>query len=118
MVYLIHFDRKFHHAQHYIGFVDHERGHTVESRLEYHRKGQGSKLLRAVAAAGIDFKIADIWLEGDRNFERSLKNKKKASGLCPVCKVKKFRERVGGELIKELTLSKVNRDLLCVWRGV
>lgn len=86
MVYLIHFDRPLAHAQHYLGFVDHEKGHTVESRLEYHRSGRGSKLLRAVAKAGIDFHIVDIWPEGDRNFERALKNKKKASLLCPICK--------------------------------
>jgi len=85
MVYILHFDRKLHHAQHYIGFVDHP-AHTLEKRLEYHRKGQGSKLLKAVVAAGINFKVADIWIDGDRNFERSLKNKKKASKLCPICK--------------------------------
>jgi hypothetical protein len=85
MVYIIHFDRKLAHAQHYIGFVDHEKGHTIESRLEYHRKGQGSKLLRAVVKAGIGFHVADIWLDGDRNFERKLKNKKKSRLLCPMC---------------------------------
>ncbi len=86
MVYLIHFDRKFHHAQHYIGFVDHEKGHTVESRVEYHRAGRGSKILKAVTNAGIGFKIADIWPEADRNEERRMKNCKKARKFCPICK--------------------------------
>lgn len=87
MVYLIHFDQKLHHAQHYIGFVDHP-AHSLESRLEYHKKGLGSKLLRAVGQKGIEFKVVRTWEEGDRNFERKLKNQKNASKLCPVCNPK------------------------------
>ena len=56
MVYLIHFDQKLHHAQHYLGFVDGGED-RLQSRLEYHRKGIGSKLLRAVAQKGIGFNI-------------------------------------------------------------
>lgn len=81
MVYLIHFDQKLCHAQHYIGFC--EKG--LESRLEYHRSGRGSKLLKAVAEKGIGFGVVRTWDEGDRNFERKLKNQKNAKKLCPVC---------------------------------
>lgn len=88
MVYILHFDRKLAHAQHYIGFVDHLAGHTVEARLEHHKNGSGSKLLRAVVRAGINVRIADIWSDGDRNFERMLKNKKKARLFCPICQSK------------------------------
>lgn len=88
MVYLIHLEQKYKHAQHYIGFVDGGED-RLKSRLEYHRKGSGSRLLRAVAKAGINFDVVRTWVEGDRNFERSLKNKKKASTLCPICAKKK-----------------------------
>ncbi len=88
MVYLIHFDQKFHHAQHYLGFVDHLNNHTLESRVEYHKKGKGSRLLRAVALAKINFDVVRTWPDGDRNFERSLKNKKKASQFYPICNPK------------------------------
>ncbi len=94
MVYLLHFDRKLSHAQHYIGFVDHLAHHTLESRLEYHRKGTGSKLLKAVVGAGIGFQVARTWPAGDRNFERQLKNKKNASKLCPLCKKNQRRSCV------------------------
>ncbi len=87
MVYLIHFDRKFSHAQHYIGFVDGGEDRLF-SRLEYHRTGKGSKLLKAVSLAGITFNVVRTWIDGDRNFERSLKNKKNAKKLCPICNAK------------------------------
>lgn len=91
MVYLIHFDRPLAHARHYLGFVDHALGHTVEARLAYHRRGRGSKLLRAVVAAGIDFQVARVWPEGDRTLERQLKKRKKAAQLCPLCKLEDAR---------------------------
>lgn len=87
MVYLIHFDQKLHHAQHYIGFVD-EPTHSLDKRVEYHRSGRGSKLLKAVMKKGIEFSVVRIWGEGDRNFERKLKNRKKSSQLCPICNPK------------------------------
>ncbi len=84
MVYLIHLETKYEHAQHYLGFVDGGED-RLKSRLEYHRKGSGSRFLRAVAKAGINFDVVRTWPDGDRNFERSLKNKKKSSRLCPTC---------------------------------
>ncbi len=88
MVYLIHFDKKLAHAQHYIGFVEKPDG--LESRLDYHRKGRGSKLLKAVTEKGIGFEVARTWRDETRDFERSLKNKKNAKKLCPICKLKKL----------------------------
>lgn len=83
MVYLIHFDEKYHHAQHYIGFVDRED--RLESRIQYHRNGRGSKFLKAVSQASIGFKVVKVWKDGDRNFERKLKNRKNSPALCPIC---------------------------------
>lgn len=83
MVYLIHLDKKLSHAQHYIGFV--EEQHRLESRVNYHRNGRGSKFLKAVSEKSISFRVVRVWAEGDRNFERKLKNRKKAWLLCPVC---------------------------------
>lgn len=82
-VYLLCFDKKFRHAKHYIGFV--EKNENLTKRLAHHRKGSGSKLMAAVAKAGIGFCVARIWPDGDRNFERKLKNRKKSSELCPYC---------------------------------
>ena len=52
IVYLLHFDRSYRHARHYIGFTQ---------NLEQHRAGRGSPLVAAAAIAdGIDFQLAAI----------------------------------------------------------
>lgn len=81
MVYLIHFDRPLAHAQHYIGFAEND----LEQRINKHRSGAGAKILRAANIAGINWNVVKVWEEGDRTFERSLKNRKKTRCLCPVC---------------------------------
>ena len=81
MVYLIHLETPLAHSRHYLGFAESD----VHSRLETHRKGQGSRMLRAANLAKINYDIVRIWHDGDRNFERSLKKRKNAKFLCPVC---------------------------------
>lgn len=82
MVYLIHFETAFRHANHYIGFTT---KNTLEQRMQHHANGSGSTLMRAVTAAGIKWSVVRIWPTGDRNFERKLKNHHKASRHCPRC---------------------------------
>lgn len=83
MVYLICFDKPYHHARHYIGYVGEDVG--VEARLEAHRKNKGARLLRALNIAGIGYKVVRVWESGDKTFERKLKNRKKSKTLCPCC---------------------------------
>lgn len=83
MVYLLHFEKAYKHANHYIGFAENQG--TLERRLEHHRRGTGSRLMAAVSIAGIGFVLARTWEDGDRNFERRLKNLKNSRGLCPIC---------------------------------
>lgn len=85
MVYLIHLERPLAHAQHYIGFVDADKGHTVEARLEKHRKGTGNPMLRAAMLQGIRFDVVRVWPNATRTDERKLKNRKKARCMCPIC---------------------------------
>jgi len=87
-VYLLHFEKPYHHARHYIGYC--ENG-DLDGRIERHRNGRGARLLEVVTEAGISFRIARIWHEVDRNFERKLKNRKKSSQLCPICKRKEAK---------------------------
>jgi predicted GIY-YIG superfamily endonuclease len=82
MVYLIHFEQKLSHAQHYIGFAEND----LEQRIEKHKSGLGAKILRAANQAGINWNVVKVWDNGDRTFERKLKNQKKARCLCPVCR--------------------------------
>jgi predicted GIY-YIG superfamily endonuclease len=81
-VYLIHFDKKLHHALHYIGFC--EDG-NLDSRFQTHKSGGGAKILRALNQKGIGYNIVRTWKNVDRNFERRLKNYKKSSCFCPKC---------------------------------
>jgi hypothetical protein len=87
VVYLICFARPFGHARHYLGFVDttrHSAEEALASRLAYHRSGQGSRLLRAVANAGITFEVVRTWSGATRSDERRLKCQS-STPYCPVC---------------------------------
>ena len=83
MVYLLHFERPYHHARHYLGFTE-----DLDTRLEAHRTGDPHthhRLMQVVAAAGIGFVLARTWNTEDRAFERRLKRWKCAPRLCPIC---------------------------------
>jgi predicted GIY-YIG superfamily endonuclease len=81
MIYLLHFDRPYHHARHYLGYAE-----NVERRVAEHRKGHASKLTAAVVAAGIGFRVVRTW-PGNRAEERRLKGKRsrRVALRCPVC---------------------------------
>ncbi|OJW08019.1 MAG: hypothetical protein BGO49_20735 [Planctomycetales bacterium 71-10] len=80
-VYLIHFQTRYRHAGHYLGFAT-----DLEQRLDQHRAGRGARLLEVVGGAGIGWKVVRVWA-GDRAFERTLKRRKKApKRLCPICR--------------------------------
>lgn len=89
MVYLIHFDKPYKHAMHYIGFC--ETG-GLQARLERHKSGDGSKLLAVIQKAGIGWSVSRVWEQGDRTFERSLK-KRAATRNCPMCDPKALNRK-------------------------
>lgn len=84
-IYLVHFERPFRHAKHYLGWT----GGSLAERFARHRSlaplRRGSALLRAVFAAGIEFKVVRTW-KGDRNRERRMKNDGHSARVCPVCR--------------------------------
>lgn len=79
-VYLIHFVKPYEHAKHYLGWTT-----DLARRIAEHRAGQGSRLLAVVNAAGIDWDVARIWEDEDRNFERRLKRRGGLARECPTC---------------------------------
>lgn len=87
MIYLLHFDKPYAHAAHYLGFC--EEG-NLEKRLDVHRSGHGARLMEVISAAGINFTLARTW-EGDRNRERQLKKQGGHSRKCPICREAKTR---------------------------
>lgn len=78
VVYLIHFDRPYMHAKHYLGWAQ-----QLSLRLEHHRNGTGSRLLQVVRAEGIDWKLARVWV-GNRALEKRLKGHS-STRYCPIC---------------------------------
>lgn len=81
MVYLLHFSLPYWHAQHYVGFT-----HDLRGRIQYHLRGDGSRLLAAVAKTGRRVVVARKWKGGDRGLERRLKQRH--GGIveaCPIC---------------------------------
>lgn len=79
-IYLLHLDPPYKHARHYLGWVDHD----LEARLAKHRRGQGARLLEVITAAGGRAVLVRTWA-GDRTLERTMKNRRYAPRLCPVC---------------------------------
>ena len=82
MVYLLHFDRPFQHVQHYVGYTEDT---NFEQRIQRHKQGWSSSLMRAVNEAGIGFSVAKTWAGKGRDFERYLKGLKNAPQYCPHC---------------------------------
>lgn len=78
-VYLIHFEKPYQHAKHYLGFTT-----DLDARIADHRAGVGSRLLQVVNAAGIKWEVARTW-PGNRKLERQLKRRKETPALCPLC---------------------------------
>ncbi len=86
-VYLIHLDTPLKHARHYLGFSE-----DLHGRVQKHRAGQGAAFMRAISKHGISWHVSRIW-DGDRTFERMLKDQHNASHLCPTCRQETIFER-------------------------
>ena len=80
MVYLIHFDKKYKHALHYIGY-----SRNVKKRVESHKLGTGARLLQVLNENGIGYKVVYIWPDGTRQFEIELKKQHNSKRYCPIC---------------------------------
>lgn len=83
VVYLLHFDRPYKHAGHYLGWT-----RDLEARLSDHRAGSGANLLAVIKAAGIGFVLARTWSPADRHRERQIKRQGGLSRSCPECGVR------------------------------
>ena len=77
--YLLHFDRPYYHAGHYLGTTG-----NLAQRIAAHQDGRGARLVEVIVAAGIRFTCVRTW-KGGRNKERALKRLHNGRSLCPVC---------------------------------
>ena len=78
IIYLIHFDTPYKHARHYTWTTD------LDTRLQAHRAGRGSRLMEVITKAGIPWRLVRTWL-GGRDRERAIKDRHEAPRLCPEC---------------------------------
>jgi predicted GIY-YIG superfamily endonuclease len=85
--YLLHFDRPYKHARHYIGSAD-----KLQPRMSEHLRGKGSRLIQVIQACGIAWQLVAVW-KGGRQFERGLKNRKDATQICPLCIVDRRKRK-------------------------
>ena len=88
-IYLLHFERPYKHAAHYLGYA----GSGVRRRLEEHAQGRGARLLQVLIAAGITWRCVRVW-KGTRDDERRLKKWNGHGKFCPVCRVRPKRPRL------------------------
>jgi predicted GIY-YIG superfamily endonuclease len=82
-IYLLHFDKRIserHTAQHYVGYTTY-----LPARALAHLKGRGARLTQIAKERGIGFVIARTW-QGDRSFERKIKDRHDGPRLCPICR--------------------------------
>jgi predicted GIY-YIG superfamily endonuclease len=77
------------HARHYIGWAK-----NFKQRMAHHRGGTGARFTQVAIERGIELLVARIWDEGDKSFERRLKNCKKPSRFCPICHGEKALENM------------------------
>lgn len=87
-IYLLHFERPYKHARHYLGYT---RRETVDERLERHRSKRGARLLKVIIEAGISFELVRTW-EGTRKDERRMKGRR-SRVYCPICRPEYLEKR-------------------------
>lgn len=82
-VYLLHFEPRYEHAGHYLGWAK-----DVGRRYREHTSGSsaGANLVRVAVEAGCDVSLARVWRFADRHFERRLKRQGGLSRHCPICR--------------------------------
>lgn len=80
-VYLLHFEKPFGHARHYVGWAK-----DLEARLSHHGTRDGANLMWHVHQAGISWELARVW-EGGKTLERRFHNDGGKARKCPVCKL-------------------------------
>jgi hypothetical protein len=84
-LYLLHFEPRYRHARHYLGFSP-----DIIGRLLEHTRGgrKSSPLIRAALGAGCRLELVRVWLGAGRTEERRLKVQGSSCRLCPVCRAR------------------------------
>jgi predicted GIY-YIG superfamily endonuclease len=103
--YLLHFDRPYRHARHYIGWTQ-----DLAARLDAHLRGRGARLIEVITQAGIGFQLARTWPETTRDQEDSLKHRGDARRFCPECGVQPRQQPAVTMPARRLSLYELERS--------
>lgn len=82
-IYVLHFDDKLAHAQHYTGCTA-----KLRQRLTAHANGGGARLTRELANRGIEWRLGGLMETTQTNmrkYERTLKDQANAGRYCEIC---------------------------------
>jgi hypothetical protein len=84
VIYMLHFDRPYKHAKHYVGWTV-----NLTGRLNRHQRGEAdaARLVAVIRQAGIGFTLART-CPGTRTRERAIKNAGGATRYCPLCSLR------------------------------
>ena len=78
--YLIHFDKAYKHARHYVGSCE-----NIKERLLRHKQGRGARLIEVIHDHDITWQLARLWRHKDRSPEQRLKKISNSKQYCPIC---------------------------------
>jgi hypothetical protein len=81
-LYLLHFEPRYRHAGHYLGYAD-----DIARRVLEHvtTPSKASPLVQAALAAGCRVTVSRLYLGEGRTFERKLKRRGSHARHCPTC---------------------------------
>lgn len=84
MLYLLHFEKPLHHAQHYVGATS-----NLRRRLILHAHDKGAKIIKKINSLNIKWELARVWktehFDGIFWEESLMKKMKNGSLYCPIC---------------------------------
>jgi predicted GIY-YIG superfamily endonuclease len=88
-VYILHFEKKIAHAQHYVGCSG-----DLLRRIEAHAKGHTARLCEVFFEQGIPFRVARLYIVEDiRKAEKYIKKMNNGKSYCPICQVSPRKPR-------------------------
>jgi predicted GIY-YIG superfamily endonuclease len=114
MLYLLHFDPRYRHAGHYLGYTE-----DLPKRFALHLSGRGSPLVRAAVRSGSKIALVRLWA-GDGNAEQEIKRRGSRARLCPICnpRAKNWTRSYKNALVSLNSVEMVKQSLRLVMRNL
>ncbi len=82
-IYIIHFDTRLSHAEHYVGSTN-----TLEARLKAHAKGYGARITKELKTQRTNWRLSTLYHarnQTHREIEARIKKQKNTPAFCKIC---------------------------------